>query len=208
VTGASAGGREPDDTARDICLRLLAARPRTRAELRAALAKRGLPEEVVERVLDRFEELGWVDDAAFADQWVQSRHATRGLSRRALGQELRRRGVEPETVELAVGGLHERAEEETAHALARRRAAATAGLDRQVRVRRLTAMLLRRGYPPDLATRAVLRALEDGPEAVPDADVADDLLGDDDVRDLDDGHDPRQVRPPGQWGRRRLGRRQ
>jgi regulatory protein len=169
VGAGTAGGRgrapqrDPEEVARDTCLRLLAARPRTRAELESALAKRGTPEDVAARVLDRFAELRWVDDAAYAEGWVQSRHTSRGLSRRALEQELRRKGVGPETTETALAGLAPEAEEETAFRLARRRAAATAHLDREVRVRRLTGALLRRGYPSGLATRAVLAAVGEGP---------------------------------------------
>lgn len=154
--------RDPDEVARDTCLRLLAARPRTRAELESALAKRGTPEDVAARVLDRFAELRWIDDATYAADWVQSRHTSRGLSRRALEQELRRKGVDPETAETALAGLAPEAEEETAFRLARRRAAGTSHLDREVQVRRLTAALLRRGYPSGLATRAVLAAVGEG----------------------------------------------
>ena len=64
--------------AREICLRQLAVRPRTRAELAGALAKRGISEEVSAQVLDRYDEVGIIDDAAFARAWVTSRHAGRG----------------------------------------------------------------------------------------------------------------------------------
>ena len=157
--------------ARDTCLRLLAARPRTRAELEVALHGRGTPEDVAARVLDRFVELGWVDDAAYAEDWVQTRHRSRGLSRRALGAELHRKGVDPGTAESALAGLAPETEEETAFRLARRRAEATAHLDREVRVRRLTAALLRRGYPSGLAVRAVLAAVDEASDA-PESAVA------------------------------------
>ena len=50
----------------------------------------------------RFAEVGLIDDRAFAEAWVGSRHAGRGLARRALAAELRRRGVDGETVGEAV----------------------------------------------------------------------------------------------------------
>ncbi len=43
-------------------------------------------------ILDRFEEVGLVDDAQYAEMIVRTRHAERGLSRRAISTELRRRG--------------------------------------------------------------------------------------------------------------------
>ncbi|MFE2147500.1 regulatory protein RecX, partial [Streptomyces sp. NPDC059456] len=99
--GRREGGREsrpelppqsPEEQARAICLRLLTGMPRTRRQLADALDKRGIPEEVSQEVLSRFEEVGLIDDAAFAGAWVESRHRGRGLARRALAQELRTKG--------------------------------------------------------------------------------------------------------------------
>ena len=60
-----------EEQARSLCLRLLTARARTRAELEGQLVKRGYPDDVSERVLDRLAHVGLVDDADFAEQWVQ-----------------------------------------------------------------------------------------------------------------------------------------
>src|SRR5438270_355994 len=84
---------DPVAEAREICLRLLTARPRTRAELHQALLRRGVAADIADQVLGRFDEIGLVDDAAFAEQWVRSRHRYQGMSRRALAVELRRKGV-------------------------------------------------------------------------------------------------------------------
>src|SRR5829696_959849 len=81
---------DPESVARAICLRLLTGQPRTRSELAAALARRGVPGEAAAAVLGRFAEVGLIDDRAFAAAWVGSRHAGRGLAR-ALAAELRRR---------------------------------------------------------------------------------------------------------------------
>lgn len=83
---------DPETTARTICLRMLTAAPRTRAQLAEALAKRGIPDDVAQQVLDRLVTVGLIDDAAYAEAWVRSRHESRGLARRALVHELRRRG--------------------------------------------------------------------------------------------------------------------
>ncbi|HEY0696454.1 MAG TPA: regulatory protein RecX, partial [Micromonospora sp.] len=94
VRGGSAPDRDESELAREICLRQLAVRPRTRAELAGAMARRGISEKVAEEVLDRYDEVGIIDDAAFARAWVSSRHHGRGLARRALANELRQRGVD------------------------------------------------------------------------------------------------------------------
>jgi regulatory protein len=159
---------EPDleQRAREICLRLLEAGPRTRAELAAALGRKGVPEEVAEAVLTRFADVGMVDDALFAQLWVDSRHRTRGLSGRALGQELRRKGVDEELVRDAVGSLDPDEETATARTLVRRKLASTQGLTPEARVRRLAGMLARKGYPAGLAFRVVKQELEaEGVEA-------------------------------------------
>ncbi|WP_370019445.1 recombination regulator RecX [Planotetraspora sp. GP83] len=157
---------DPQAVARAICLRLLTMAPRTRAQLAEALRKREVPEEAAEAVLERFSEVGLIDDEAFAAAWVSSRHHGRGLARRALAQELRHRGVDEETVKDAVEQLDPDQEVETARTLVARKLAATRGMDPKARTRRLVGMLARKGYSPGLAFRVVREALEaEGVEA-------------------------------------------
>ncbi|MCG5446974.1 recombination regulator RecX [Micromonospora sp. NIE79] len=150
--------RDESEVAREICLRQLAVRPRTRAELAGALAKRGISEEVSAEVLDRYDEVGIIDDAAFARAWVSSRHAGRGLARRALANELRRKGVDGEVATEALGELDEETEADTARGLVERKLRTARGEPDSV-FRRLVGMLARKGYPPGVAIRAVKDAL-------------------------------------------------
>ncbi|MCX4765437.1 recombination regulator RecX [Streptomyces sp. NBC_01275] len=152
---------DPAERARAICLRLLTGTPRTRKQLADALHKREIPDDVAEEVLSRFEEVGLINDSAFADAWVESRHHGRGLARRALAQELRTKGVDSALIEEAVGRLDSEQEEETARELVDRKLRSTRGLDRDKRLRRLAGMLARKGYPEGMALRVVRRALEE-----------------------------------------------
>lgn len=152
--------QDPAEQARAICLRLLTGTARTRKQLAEALQKRDIPDEVSEEVLSRFEEVGLIDDAAFADAWVESRHRGRGLAKRALARELRTKGVDSGLIEEAVGQLDSEQEEETARELVTRRLRSTRGLDRDKRLRRLAGMLARKGYPEGMALRVVRQALE------------------------------------------------
>ncbi|WP_333766651.1 recombination regulator RecX [Streptomyces sp. IBSBF 2435] len=150
---------DPEEQARALCLRLLTGMPRTRRQLADAMRKREIPDEVADYVLERFQDVGLIDDQAFANTWVESRHRGRGLARRALAQELRHRGVDAELVTEAVGLLDPEQEEETARALVQRKLPGTRGLDRDRRIRRLAGMLARKGYGEGLALRVVRDAL-------------------------------------------------
>lgn len=140
-----------EEQARDVCLRLLTVRARTRAELEAALTKRGYPDDVNARVLDRLVEVGLLDDAAFAEEWVRARRANAGKGKRALAAELRTKGVDPDLItetldSVDAGEWRVRAEELVAGKLRREK------LDDEVKVtRRLVAMLARRGYSQGMA---------------------------------------------------------
>ncbi|MFJ7330830.1 recombination regulator RecX [Streptomyces cyaneofuscatus] len=153
--------RDPVEQARTICLRLLTGTPRTRKQLADALRKREIPDEAAEEVLARFEDVGLIDDAAFAGAWVESRHHGRGLARRALVRELRTKGVDSSVIDEAVGRLDADQEEETARELVARKLRSTRGLDRDKRLRRLAGMLARKGYGEGMALRVVRQALEE-----------------------------------------------
>jgi regulatory protein len=146
--------------ARKILLDQLTGQARSRSELATRLARKGVPDEVSTRLLDRFEEVGLVDDEAFARAWVQSRQPGKGLARRALAQELRRKGVDDETAAVALDEIDPDDEVETARALVRRKLRTAARLDRDTATRRLTAMLARKGYPAGVCFRVVREELE------------------------------------------------
>ncbi|MEP6761817.1 MAG: regulatory protein RecX, partial [Sporichthyaceae bacterium] len=150
---------DPESVARAIVLRKLTMAPKTRAQLADDLRSRAVPDDVAERVLDRFSAVGLVDDEAFAQAWVSSRHTSRGLARRALSHELRHRGVADETVDEAVDAISPDDEWAAARDLVARRLPASRGLPREARMRRLAGMLARKGYSGGLAMAVVRDAL-------------------------------------------------
>jgi regulatory protein len=151
---------DPESVARGICLRALTGAPKTRQQLADLLAQRDVPEDAAEVVLDRFTEVGLIDDAAFARAWVSSRQAGRGLARRALSAELRAKGVEPEVAAEAVSEVDDDDERAAARRLVERRARAMRRLDRTTATRRLMGMLARKGYNGGLAAAVVREALD------------------------------------------------
>jgi len=157
---------DPESVARKILLDALTGQARSRRELRDKLAKRDVPPELAERLLDRFTEVGLVDDDAFARAWVESRQRSRGLARRALAQELRRKGVDDETARAALDDLDPADEEEAARVLVRKKLRSLRGVDATTATRRLAGLLARKGYPAGLAFAVVrdeLGAVDDDP---------------------------------------------
>lgn len=159
VDGPPEPEADPESVARQICLHQLEYAPRTRAELAAVLAKKGVPDHAAEAVLGRFTEVGLIDDATFSQMWVESRHRNRGLSGRALQQELRRKGVDEVTAREATSALDPDEEAATARSLVQRKLPSTRGLTPEARVRRLAGMLARKGYNAGLAFRVVKEEL-------------------------------------------------
>ncbi len=175
--GALAGQTPPADRAREICLRLLAVRPRTRQELATALRQRGISDDVAADILERYSEVGMVDDRAFARAWVTSRHHGKGLAGRALAGELRRKGVQPDAIGEALDELGQDTEARTARELVERKLRGGRGGSPEATMRRLVGMLARKGYPPALAFRVVRDAMatEDLAGELSDAAGAEDL---------------------------------
>ena len=150
-----------EEQAHALCLRLLTARARSRAELIGKMAKHGYPDEVAEAVLSRLVSVGLVDDEDFAAQWVRSRHMYSGKGKRALAAELRIKGVDAEVIAAALDGIDAGAERGRAEQLVERnlrREVLAEGDDSKV-MRRLVGMLARRGYNQTMAVAVVTDAL-------------------------------------------------
>lgn len=161
---------DPEAVARAIVLRQLTMAPRSRAQLATKLAERGADEAVAERVLDRFEEVGLIDDAAFTEVLVRSQRSGRGLARRALAQELRRKGVDDETARATLDGIDDDSERDLARSLVERRLRTLRDVPPDKQLSRLVAMLARKGYPGALALSVVREAMAvaDGPDWLSD----------------------------------------
>lgn len=162
VAATADGETDAESVARTVALNLLNHSPRSRAQLAEAMARKDVPEPVAERVLDRFEEVGLVDDVEFAGMLVRTRQSERGLARRALAVELRRKGIEPEVAQAALADVEPDDEEAAARRVVEKRLRAMSSLAPEVKRRRLVAMLARKGYGGGLSYRVVDEALHAG----------------------------------------------
>lgn len=151
---------DPESVVRAIVLRRLSAAPRTRGELEKDLAQRGADPQIVAAVLDRFEEVGLIDDAAFASLWVESRHRGKALARSVLRQELRQRGIDSDLIEEAVEAIDDEDEWARAREFAANKARIKPGEDPRKAIQRLAGQLARKGYPGNVCFTAAREALE------------------------------------------------
>ena len=173
---ATADAMPPDDlealgpeadheaVARKILLDALTGAARSRKELADKLAKKDVPPAIASRLLDRFTEVGLIDDAAFARQWIASRQPGKGLASRALAQELRRKGIDDEVAREALDEIDPDDELEVARRLVQRKLRSMRGLAPEVATRRLVGMLARKGHGPGVAfavVREELGAIDD-----------------------------------------------
>lgn len=150
---------DPESVARKILLDQLTGRARTRAELAGKLAAREVPDDVAQQLLDRFTEVGLIDDEAFTREWIEQRQSGKGLARRALSQELRRKGVADEVVREALDEVDPDDEEEAARRVVRAKLRSVASLPPEKATRRLVGALARKGHSPGVAYRVVREEL-------------------------------------------------
>ncbi|MGH2366133.1 MAG: regulatory protein RecX [Chloroflexota bacterium] len=145
---------------------LLGYRGRSEAEVRERLQRRGYVDEVIETTLERLRAAGLVDDAAFAQQWVESRARQSPRGRRLLASELRGKGLPVEATEVALSTAT--TDGELALAAAERKARALRALPLDVARRRLWSHLARRGFDATTISSVVRATLGGQPEEVDD----------------------------------------
>ncbi len=146
----------------DSAARFLSYRPRSTEEIRRNLAEKSIPEPVIAQALVRLEQLGVLDDVAFARFWVQARTTAKPMGTTALRYELRQKGLSDETIDEALEPL-DNADE--AYKAARARAAKWRGTDRRTFRTKLTGFLQRRGFDYGAVRDALERLMDELDEA-------------------------------------------
>ncbi len=157
------------EAAREIVLRRLDRSAAPRAALVELLERKEVDPRISAEVLDRLEAAGVIDDAAYAARLARTRFAEKGAARRAIAEELRRKGLGERDVTAALNQINSDDEDAAALNLARKKLISMRHLPWEVRRRRTAAMLGRKGYSRDVTMRAIEDALaeEQGGETVP-----------------------------------------
>ena len=151
------------EVARKIALDQLAVRQRSEQELRTVFKRRNVPADVADEVIERFTEVGLIDDASFAQALAESRskHSLRGRTR--IRQELQAKGVEREIADEVLAELDPEQEREAALQLAQRRLRSMARLETQVARRRLAGVLARRGFSGSIVSSVLAEVFSADP---------------------------------------------
>lgn len=136
----------------DACYRYLSYRPRSEAEIRLWLERRGFSPEVREKAIAKLRELDLSDDLAFAQFWRDNRLSYRPKSKRLIERELKEKRVAEEIIEQVTNGIND---EEVAYELGLRRMPVLAHLDYPDFCRRLSNYLAYRGFSQGLIRRTV-----------------------------------------------------
>lgn len=144
-----------------LAVSMLAGRPCSRSEVRRKLIVNHYSEEAADRVVARLEKEGFLDDRAFAEQWLRYRLSCRYGARR-IAQELKMKGIDPAIREEVMEGLQEEDVFLQAVSLVRSRLRRNTekAEDRRFREKVLRS-LLQRGYGWDIAKKAWLQAVSE-----------------------------------------------
>ena len=158
---------EAADAAKQVLLRRLSHAPRTRKELAKDLKDKDISDEVANVALDRFEEVGLINDQALASNYVSSQHQRKGLGKNALRQQLRAKGVSDEVALEAISQISDDQEFQAAFALACKKIRSLQKDDAKTQLRKIVGVLARKGYSSNLAFRVAKEVITDLPDGLP-----------------------------------------
>jgi regulatory protein len=150
---------DPYSIANTIALNALVARAKSKGELLAHLKKRGVEDDVAQATIFRLQENGLINDADFAKAWTQSRHTSKKLSKRIIAGELRTRGVDQSSIDVALDEIDDESEYRTAFSLGMKKYNTMSRLEPEVQIRRIQSLLQRKGFSFPTIAR-VIRELD------------------------------------------------
>jgi regulatory protein len=158
---------EAADAAKQVLLRRLSHAPRTRKELAKDLKDKDISDEVANVALDRFEEVGLINDQALASNYVSSQHERKGIGKNALRQQLRAKGVSDDVALEAISQISDDQEFQAAFALACKKIRSLQKDDAKTQLRKIVGVLARKGYSSNLAFRVAKEVITDLPDGLP-----------------------------------------
>lgn len=158
-------------SAMNSCMWHLGQSSKTKKQLRDKLVLKEIPEDIIEETLERLVELQYVDDENYADIFVQNKQAFNKMGKGAIRQELRKKGIDQETIENALEEISEDDERVRARELVLKKLPSTRNLDRQKRMNRLVGMLSRKGYGGNIVFGVINECLNEEAEELAEEDI-------------------------------------
>lgn len=147
------------DRISNVSMYALARRGMSSVEMHDYLLGREFEQSAVEVEVGRLERVDLLDDHALAQTLIRTLQSRKGFGRSALTAELRRRKLDPVSIESAMAELDDDDELERATSIAIKRAGQLRSLDAATAKRRLGDFLMRRGYSGSVVSQAVQQAL-------------------------------------------------
>jgi regulatory protein len=143
-------------------IKLLAAKPRSVAELRERLLqKKGIDEEIVETVISRLKEYGYLDDERFAFSYASYKVKQRPIGRRRLERDLKFKKVENVVANEALELVYaETSEEQLIEKAIAKRLRIRGRPQNRAEAKSLFEHLLRQGFELELVSEKVRRLLD------------------------------------------------
>lgn len=145
--------------ARNIALNLLEVRMRSTSELRQALARKNVPADIAEDLVERFTRVGLLNDAEFARAFVATREKVNRHGVVRIRQDLRAKGIDDELAQAVLAELDPDSQVEAARTFASKKMRSLARVDQATATRRLYGALARRGFPSSLVAQVVRETL-------------------------------------------------
>lgn len=147
-----------EERGRNLLLRILEKGPKTSAQLKEALLKAEIPEEIANGLISRFSEVQLIDDASYASDVASATRKSKGLGRSMVSRKLADKGLSQEVISEVLENISDEDELATATEIAIKRIGQLARFDSETRKRRLVAFLQRRGFRSEVVFAAVREA--------------------------------------------------
>jgi regulatory protein len=149
--------------AKQRALDYLAYKPRTEQEVRRKLEQEDVPPAVVEDVVARIKELGYLDDETYAHDYARNRFSNKQYGPERIRRELRERGIDRHLADAAVDDVFADADPvEVARAHAEKRwSRIDPDADPRRQKQKLYRYLKRRGFTSDTVYRILDEFVDD-----------------------------------------------
>jgi len=147
-----------EEEVRQALLKLIERSSKSSGALRKLLAEKDLPAQVIDQMIDRFIEVGLIDDYALARDFTELAVSRKSKAKSVIARELRAKSFPQEAIDAAIADIDVESELEAAKKLAESRIRQLMKLDPDVRTRRLSSFLMRKGYSSSVVWAATRHA--------------------------------------------------